>query len=258
MDQVRGRTRRRACRGSTPASRATAAAPRTPRVAPRWRSCAAGRPRSGARGYPPSLRGARWAQPRQAPRRRARIAMRSTARSARRSASRRRSRLRGDADEPHAGGDERGRRHRGRALLCAREREAIAVTLELWADPRTTPSAAVARPPPSRGAGARPSSWSRPLDARPAAVSFGPGSSTVHRRVRRRRDAEPCARCNGHVRLDAMLELADRLGCAELATGHYARAPTGRRRRPLLRRPPTPPRIRPTCSRRCHLSRSPR
>jgi tRNA-specific 2-thiouridylase len=29
--------------------------------------------------------------------------------------------------------------------------------------------------------------------------------------------------CNGHVRLDAMLELADRLGAAHLATGHYAR-----------------------------------
>ena len=33
----------------------------------------------------------------------------------------------------------------------------------------------------------------------------------------------PCVGCNGHVRLDAMLELATRLGCADLATGHYAR-----------------------------------
>src|SRR5205823_2630887 len=33
----------------------------------------------------------------------------------------------------------------------------------------------------------------------------------------------PCVGCNGHVRLDAMLELADRLGCEGLATGHYAR-----------------------------------
>src|SRR3954470_4113468 len=33
----------------------------------------------------------------------------------------------------------------------------------------------------------------------------------------------PCVGCNGHVRLDAMLELADRLGAATLATGHYAR-----------------------------------
>jgi tRNA-specific 2-thiouridylase len=33
----------------------------------------------------------------------------------------------------------------------------------------------------------------------------------------------PCVSCNGHVRLDAMLELARRLGAARLATGHYAR-----------------------------------
>jgi len=33
----------------------------------------------------------------------------------------------------------------------------------------------------------------------------------------------PCIRCNGHVRLDAMLEFADRIGAATLTTGHYAR-----------------------------------
>jgi tRNA-uridine 2-sulfurtransferase len=33
----------------------------------------------------------------------------------------------------------------------------------------------------------------------------------------------PCVRCNGHVRLDAMLAFADRLGAGTLATGHYAR-----------------------------------
>jgi tRNA-specific 2-thiouridylase len=38
----------------------------------------------------------------------------------------------------------------------------------------------------------------------------------------------PCIRCNGSVRLDAMLELADRLGAGTLATGHYART-DGRR-----------------------------
>ncbi|HZO35847.1 MAG TPA: tRNA 2-thiouridine(34) synthase MnmA [Solirubrobacteraceae bacterium] len=32
----------------------------------------------------------------------------------------------------------------------------------------------------------------------------------------------PCVRCNGHVRLDAMLELADRVGAPAMATGHYA------------------------------------
>ena len=33
----------------------------------------------------------------------------------------------------------------------------------------------------------------------------------------------PCVRCNGHVRLDAMLAFAERLGAPALATGHYAR-----------------------------------
>jgi len=33
----------------------------------------------------------------------------------------------------------------------------------------------------------------------------------------------PCVGCNGHVRLDAMVAFADRLGAAALATGHYAR-----------------------------------
>jgi tRNA-specific 2-thiouridylase len=33
----------------------------------------------------------------------------------------------------------------------------------------------------------------------------------------------PCVGCNGHVRLDALLDVADRLACDRLATGHYAR-----------------------------------
>jgi tRNA-specific 2-thiouridylase len=37
----------------------------------------------------------------------------------------------------------------------------------------------------------------------------------------------PCVRCNGNVRLDAMLDLAGRLGARTLATGHYARVHDG-------------------------------
>ena len=37
------------------------------------------------------------------------------------------------------------------------------------------------------------------------------------------RTPNPCVVCNGELRIDAMLALADRLGCAALATGHYAR-----------------------------------
>jgi tRNA-specific 2-thiouridylase len=33
----------------------------------------------------------------------------------------------------------------------------------------------------------------------------------------------PCVRCNGELRIDAMIELADRLGAETLVTGHYAR-----------------------------------
>jgi tRNA-specific 2-thiouridylase len=46
----------------------------------------------------------------------------------------------------------------------------------------------------------------------------------------------PCIRCNGNVRLDAMLEMADRLGAQHLATGHYARVTEHEHARgPLLR-----------------------
>ena len=37
------------------------------------------------------------------------------------------------------------------------------------------------------------------------------------------RTPNPCVRCNGIVRFDAMLALAENLGAARLATGHYAR-----------------------------------
>ncbi len=45
----------------------------------------------------------------------------------------------------------------------------------------------------------------------------------------------PCVRCNGNVRLDAMLELAERLGASALATGHYARVLREADSEPLLR-----------------------
>ena len=62
----------------------------------------------------------------------------------------------------------------------------------------------------------------------------------------------PCVRCNGNVRLDAMLDFAGRLGAGELATGHYARrAPTA-----CCARPPTRPRTRPTCCARSRPRRS--
>ena len=123
------------------------------------------------------------------------------------------------------------------ALLSAREGEAVAVTLELWADPdndgeRSCCSAAAVR------------------GARAAAHRMGLAHLTLDLRDEFRAGVvdpfisghaagetpNPCVLCNGHVRLDAMLALANALGCAQLATGHYARvADVGNAAGPLLR-----------------------
>ena len=50
------------------------------------------------------------------------------------------------------------------------------------------------------------------------------------------RTPNPCVRCNGEVRIDAMIDLADRLGASRLITGHYASI-AGDREGPLLARP---------------------
>jgi tRNA-specific 2-thiouridylase len=111
------------------------------------------------------------------------------------------------------------------ALLAAGEsREVAAVTLELWADPandaeRSCCSAAAVR------------------TARTLAHGMGLAHFTLDLREEFRagvvepwlaehaagRTPNPCVRCNGSVRLDAMVGFADRLGAAALATGHYAR-----------------------------------
>jgi len=123
------------------------------------------------------------------------------------------------------------------ALLCAQERDVVAVTLELWSDTeydaeRSCCSAsAVAQ---ARALAHRLGLPHFTLDLRPEfragvvdpfIAAYAAGETP-----------NPCTRCNGHVRLDAMLEFAERLGCAELATGHYARtAEADDERGPLLR-----------------------
>jgi tRNA-specific 2-thiouridylase len=123
------------------------------------------------------------------------------------------------------------------ALQCAREGEAVAVTLELWSDRENDAERSCC-------------SASAVAQARALAHRMGMPHFTVDLRSAFRAgvvepfiagyDAgetpNPCVACNGHVRLDAMLELAERLGCDALATGHYARTvdhdhPAG----PLLR-----------------------
>lgn len=102
--------------------------------------------------------------------------------------------------------------------------DAVAVTLELWRDPendgeRSCCSASAVRV------------------ARRVAHDLGLPHFTLDLRAEFRAGVvdpwladhaagltpNPCVRCNGHVRLDAMLEFAERLGAPALATGHYAR-----------------------------------
>jgi tRNA-uridine 2-sulfurtransferase len=111
------------------------------------------------------------------------------------------------------------------ALLVARGgREAVAVTLELWADPDNDAEASCCSAHAVRL-------------ARSVAHGMGLAHLTLDLRDAFRAGVvepflagyavgetpNPCVRCNGHVRLDAMLALAGRLGAADLATGHYAR-----------------------------------
>ncbi len=110
------------------------------------------------------------------------------------------------------------------ALLCARRGETVAVTLELWADPENDAERSCC-------------SASAVAQARSLAHSMGVAHFTLDLReqfragvvepfiagYRQGETPNPCVGCNGHVRLDAMLALADRLGAGKLATGHYAR-----------------------------------
>jgi tRNA-specific 2-thiouridylase len=102
--------------------------------------------------------------------------------------------------------------------------EVLAVTLELWSDPGTDGERSCCSPQAVRG-------------ARALAHGMGLPHLTLDLRERFRDHVvedfldgyaggttpNPCVRCNGGVRFDAMLALADRLGAARLVTGHYAR-----------------------------------
>jgi tRNA-uridine 2-sulfurtransferase len=121
--------------------------------------------------------------------------------------------------------------------LIAARGEAVAVTLELWADPENDGERSCC-------------SASAVAQARALAHGMGLPHFTIDLREEFRAGVvepfiagfaagetpNPCVGCNGHVRLDAMLGLADRLGAHALATGHYARvAESGEPAGPLLR-----------------------
>jgi tRNA-uridine 2-sulfurtransferase len=111
------------------------------------------------------------------------------------------------------------------ALLVSRAgEEAVAVTLELWSDPENDGSLSCCSAQAVRS-------------ARSLAHELGIPHFSIDLRAEFRAGVvdpwlidhaagltpNPCVRCNGSVRLDAMLDLATRLGSRTLATGHYAR-----------------------------------
>ncbi len=102
--------------------------------------------------------------------------------------------------------------------------ETVAVTLELWSDPENDGDLSCCSAQAVRG-------------ARSLAHDLGVPHFSIDLRAEFRAGVvqpwlsehaagltpNPCVRCNGSVRLDAMLELAERLGAGTLVTGHYAR-----------------------------------
>jgi tRNA-uridine 2-sulfurtransferase len=102
--------------------------------------------------------------------------------------------------------------------------EVVAVTLELWSDPATDGDRSCCSPQAVTGARALAHRMGVPhvtLDLRErfraeVVDSFVKGYASG-------RTPNPCVKCNGEVRFDAMLDLAAAIGAARLATGHYAR-----------------------------------
>ena len=112
------------------------------------------------------------------------------------------------------------------ALLAAREpgAEVATVTLELWADVDNDGERSCCSAAAVRGARRLAHELGLPHFTLDLRDEFRAG--VVAPWLAEHADGltpNPCVRCNGHVRLDAMLDFADRLGAATLTTGHYAR-----------------------------------
>ena len=114
------------------------------------------------------------------------------------------------------------------AVAGLRERDAghqvVAVTLKLWADRRTDGESSCCSPEAVLGARRVAHSLGIPhltldLEREFRAGVVGP----FLRGYAEGRTPNPCVLCNGELRIDAMIALADRLGAAKLVTGHYAR-----------------------------------
>jgi len=123
------------------------------------------------------------------------------------------------------------------ALLLERESgETIGVTLELWSDPENDEERSCCSARAVRRARSLAHALGLPHLSIDLRAEFRAG--VVDPWLEGHAAGEtpnPCVRCNGNVRLDAMLDLADRLGCETLATGHYARVDRRDEHAPLLR-----------------------
>jgi tRNA-specific 2-thiouridylase len=112
------------------------------------------------------------------------------------------------------------------AALREREhgREVVAVTLKLWADQRTDGERSCCSPEAVLGARRLAHSIGVPHLTLDLEREFRTGVvGPFIRGYEEGRTPNPCVLCNGDLRIDAMIDLADRLGAARLATGHYAR-----------------------------------
>jgi tRNA-specific 2-thiouridylase len=102
--------------------------------------------------------------------------------------------------------------------------EVVAVTLKLWADPLTDGTRSCCSPQAVVTARGLAHSMSLPHLTLDLQESFR--EAVVDDFLSEHeggRTPNPCVRCNGFVRFDAMLALADRIGAEALVTGHYAR-----------------------------------
>jgi tRNA-uridine 2-sulfurtransferase len=111
------------------------------------------------------------------------------------------------------------------ALLAAQEGDdVVGVTLELWADPENDGERSCCSAQAVRGARALAHSLGMPHLSIDLRKEFQTG--VVDHWLTDYKNGltpNPCVRCNGNVRLDAILGLARRLGSWWLVTGHYAR-----------------------------------
>ena len=116
-----------------------------------------------------------------------------------------------------------------------RGHEVVGATLKLWGGPSDSGCCSVADVDDARPG--RPAARHRPPRLQHGrATSTRRWSPPTSRRTPSGRTPNPCIECNRHIKFDALLARAERLGFDALATGHHARvvAP-GRVRAALLR-----------------------